>query len=203
MIESYFDTLCQHLPSVSLDWKTVKRAYADRAYHNLTHLEEMLTHLDRHGAQTIRDPAIFAMALVYHDIVYKPTRKDNEARSAEAADKVLRQADTPLPADRIERCSELIMATRAHLPSPTDDGDEALLIDLDLAVLAREPEAYKTYAAAVRREYWMIPGFVYRDGRKKALTSLLDREHLYHTELGREHYEPQARTNLWQELRQL
>ena len=163
----------------------------------------MLSHLDRHGRDTIKDPTIFALALVYHDIVYKPTRKDNEARSAEAAAKVLSQVDDAVPPMRIDRCHALIMATQAHVPSPNDDGDEALLIDLDLAVLAREPDAYKEYTAAVRREYWMIPGFVYRDGRKKVLTSLLDREYLYHTELGREHYEPLARTNLWQELRQL
>ena len=201
-IESYFERLRNQLAPAPLSWQNVRRAYTGRAYHNLDHLNEMLDHLQRHrtAGAVVRDEEMFGVALVYHDLVHKPTRKDNEARSAAAASEILAQPPTLSPS-RIARCDQLILSTKAHLPGPEDDGDEALLIDLDLAVLARDAGGYDRYAAAVRKEFWMLPGFVFRKGRSKALTAFLDRKQIYHTEFGREAYETKARENLWRELR--
>ena len=198
----YFASLQRALPAVPLDFSPIRKAYTGRAYHNLAHLEEMLLHLDRHAPSNCNDAPVFGVALLYHDLVYKPTRKDNESRSADAAVRLLTDR-AGIPAARARRCHQLIMCTRDHLPSPEDDGDEALLIDLDLAVLARAPADYDLYVAGVRREFWMLPGFVFRKGRTRALTGLLDRPHLYHTDFGRAHYEAAARENLWRELRHL
>ncbi|PPK87494.1 putative metal-dependent HD superfamily phosphohydrolase [Neolewinella xylanilytica] len=200
MVEAFFTHLCDHLDCPQESWKNVRKAYAGRAYHNLDHLDEMLAHLPDHVPPL--DPSVFGIALVYHDIVYKPTRSDNERRSAHSAERLLEQGGKLTP-DRIRRCTELILATKEHLPSLQDNGDESLLIDLDLAVLARPPEAYDRYTAALRQEFWMVPGFVFRSGRRKVLTTLLDRTHIYHTELGRATYEGPARENLWRELREL
>ncbi|WP_116126130.1 hypothetical protein [Lewinella sp. IMCC34183] len=200
MIQDYFTELSQQLAPTGLNWENVRRAYAGRAYHNLTHLDEMIGHLPQHAAP--QDPVVFGVALVYHDIVHKPTRSDNEERSARSAERDLRQ-DTSISAERIDRCRQLILSTKQHLPSPADDGDEALLIDLDLAVLARAPDSYDQYATAVRREFWMLPYFVFRNGRTRVLTALLDRPAIYHTAFGRDHYEAPARENLWRELRNL
>jgi predicted metal-dependent HD superfamily phosphohydrolase len=202
VIKAYFAELREQLPTAPLDWENIARAYADRPYHNLSHLDEMLTHLEMHGRDRIVDPTIFALALVYHDIVYKPTRKNNEERSAEAAVEILRSMEG-IEKKRVERCHRLIMVTKRHLPTAKDDGDESLLIDLDLAVLAREPAAYDEYATAVRQEFWMIPGFVFRKARIKALNGFLDRDHIYHTQLGRQRYETTARNNLWREIQSL
>ena len=201
-IESFFRTLEQQLPTVPLSWQNVRRAYTGRAYHNLDHLNEMLRHLEQHRAAAegalFADEPLFNMALVYHDLVYKPTRSDNEARSAAAAAELLTAGQ--LPPVQIARVEGLIVATKAHVPE-AGDRDAALLIDLDLAVLARSPADYDKYAAAVRKEFWMIPGFVFRKGRTQALNQFLDREHIYHTPFGRAGYEAQARDNLWRELR--
>lgn len=200
MVEAYFTNLRTQLNCPEQSWHNVEKAYAGRAYHNLDHLEEMLSDLPQHAPP--RDSLIFGVALIYHDIVYKPTRSDNESRSAESAARALRQSGG-IEDSRIERCSQLIMATKHHRPSSQDDGDEALLIDLDLTVLARSPEGYDRYRAALRKEFWMIPGFVFRNRRRAVLTSFLDRPHIYHTDYGRAHYEPPARENLWRELREL
>ena len=200
VVESYYAQLQGSLQLPPDCWRNIKRAYAGRAYHNLDHLQEMIGHLDHHVPP--KYPDIFGFALLYHDIVYKPTRKDNEARSAASAARQL-EIGGRTPSDCIQRCQELIMATREHLPSAQDDGDEALLIDLDLAVLARDPSGYDRYLAAVRREFWMVPGFVFRKARRQFLTTFLDRPSVYHTAYGRTHYEPAARENLWRELREL
>lgn len=200
MVEAYFTDLRTKLNLPPQTWINVTKAYAGRAYHSLDHLEEMVRHLGHHPPPL--DPAVLGVALVYHDIVYKPTRNDNELRSAASATKML-EAGGRLSAERIRRCNRLIMVTKHHLPSAEDDGDEALLIDLDLAVLARTPDEYDRYTAAVRKEFWMIPGFVFRTSRKKFLTTLLDRPRIYHTAYGRAHYEEPARQNLWRELREM
>jgi predicted metal-dependent HD superfamily phosphohydrolase len=204
VIEEFFTDLRQQLPTAPPVWNNVKRAYAGRAYHNLSHLNEMLMHLGGFRKQGIKpqDPLIFGIALVYHDIVYKPTRSNNEERSAQSATKLLRR-NTGLSDERIHNCRRLILATKHHQLQEKDPPDTGLLIDLDLAVLARPAADYDRYAAAIRKEYWMVPGFVYRKERTRVLTALLDRPHIYQTEHGRSAYEAAARENLWRELRQL
>ncbi|NJB87404.1 putative metal-dependent HD superfamily phosphohydrolase [Lewinella marina] len=200
MIQQYFEGLARRLPSEGFNWDNIRRAYTGRPYHNLEHLDEMVAELPRHRPP--KDPEMLGVALLYHDIVYKPTRIDNEERSAQSAVRMLEQLPSLAPA-RIERCHALIMATKDHLPSEEDDGDEALLIDLDLVVLARDPAGYAQYTAGLRQEFWMLPYFTFRPKRTAAITAFLDRPHIFHTEYGREHYEPQARENLWRELRNL
>ncbi|WP_116107120.1 hypothetical protein [Lewinella sp. IMCC34191] len=200
MVEAYFKDISEGIGCPDRAWGNVEKAYAGRAYHNLSHLKEMLGHLADHPAP--KDPVVFGIALVFHDIVHKPTRSDNEHRSALSATRLLEEGGK-LPAERIQRCAELIMATKQHLPSEHDDGDEALLIDLDLAVLARSPSEYDQYTAALRKEFWMVPGFVFRNGRRKVLTAFLDRPNIYHTQVGKKDYETPARENLWRELREL
>jgi predicted metal-dependent HD superfamily phosphohydrolase len=204
VIEEYVTRLRQQLPTAPPTWVNIKRAYAGRAYHNLDHLREMLHHLQHHESSGVRphDPLIFGVALVYHDIVYKPTRSNNEERSAQSAVKLLRR--NPEVADeRVTACRRLILATKQHQLSETDPPDTPLLIDLDLAVLARPATDYDRYTAAIRKEYWMVPGFVYRKERTRVLAHLLDRPTIYQTPYGRKHYEAPARENLWRELREL
>ena len=95
------------------------------------------------------------------------------------------------------------MATKAHRPSAEDDGAEAWLVDLDLAVLARSEQGYQEYIQAIRKEFWIYPGFLYRPGRIKVLRHFLDMEFIYNTPYGRQQFEEQARKNLAFELRQL
>lgn len=208
--------------SVPKDFSTIAAAYAGRAYHNLEHLEEMLMHYDvalQNSTVTAslswssspetsagatdeqenagRRSALFGLALVYHDLVYAAGRKDNERRSADALIDTLRGGATP---EEIAYADRLIMATKHHVPSHPGAYDEAFLIDLDLAVLARDREGYLRYAAGVREEFRRFPGFLYRPGRRRALKGLLAGEHVYHTEFFRRRYEAVARENLGYEV---
>lgn len=190
------ETLNPALPSA---WSTIAEAYRGRAYHNLDHLGEMLGHLPRLSANLAPAAApVFGFALIYHDVVYRAGRKDNEARSADLAVAALRQAAAS-PADQV-RCRRLIMATRNH---EAETEEEAILVDLDLAVLARDPVGYDRYARAVRREFRRFPAFLYRPGRRKALRHFLEKEYIYHTTTARKNWEEPARENLERELREL
>lgn len=184
-------------------WAVVSRHYAGRAYHNLAHLQEMIDHLHAApggGPRPLR-PHYFALCLIYHDLIYRAGRSDNEAKSATALQREL-AAINAKPDDQAY-CRRLIMATKRHVPSSPKAADEALLIDLDLAVLARPRKGYLQYARAVRREFNWFPGIIYRRGRRKALSAFLAREEIYQTAYFREQMEAAARTNLRYELEQL
>ena len=62
---------------------------------------------------------------------------------------------------------------------------------------------YDAYASAVRQEYSAVPDHAWRTGRSRVLTSLLDRERIFLTPAGRDHWEAEARRNLTRELRAL
>ena len=208
--------------SVPTDFSAIATAYAGRAYHNLEHLEEMLMHYDvalqnssvtaslswssppktfagatEERENASRRGALFGLALVYHDLVYVAGRKDNERRSADALIATLRGKATP---EEIAYADRLVMATKHHVPSHPGAYDEAFLIDLDLAVLARDREGYLRYATGVRQEFRRFPDFLYRPGRRRALRELLAGEYIYRTAFFRQRYEAAARENLGYEV---
>jgi len=204
----YHDHLPDIHPGARSQWKDIAQQYQGRAYHNLDHLREMLLQLRSFppnpapaAAPAPERKALFAMALVYHDLIYSAGRTDNEAKSAAALREFLIAAGKNQ--DAVDYTTRLIMATKNHTPSARDHGDEALLIDLDLAVLGRNADGYDEYARAVREEFGKFPGFLYRPGRKRALRHFLQKDRIYHTDFFYEQYETKARKNLQRELEQL
>ena len=111
------------------------------------------------------------LAILFHDAVYDATRKDNEAASARLAR--LHLTDLGVAPGMIARVEALILATRHGGEAAADDHDMALLVDLDLAILAATPERYAAYAAAIRREYAHVPEDQFRTGRAAVLTGFL------------------------------
>lgn len=161
-----------------------------RHYHNLEHIEHCLEGLRRFEAQA-QQPAQIALALWFHDAIYNPKAKDNEAKSAQMARDSL--ALLGVNEQSIERICEHIMATRDH---QTKDPDGQLLIDLDLAILAASPQRYDRFEQEVRREFAHVPGFLFKIGRKKVLKHFIKREHIYNHPFTRELWEAPARDNL-------
>lgn len=192
----YHNCLYRLAPEATSEWQVIEAAYAGRAYHNLRHLEEMLGHF--FALPTGLAPAaapLFGIALIYHDLIYSAGRKDNEAKSAALATTALEK----IGADSQQRqyCHSLIMATKTHVATSED---EALLVDLDLAVLARPADEYDVYARAVRKEFSLFPGFLYRPGRKKALLHFLEKSRIYQTDYFHLRFEEAARANLAREI---
>lgn len=208
-VDFYHDCLSNLNPETSSRWAALSAAYSGRAYHNLSHLREMLSHYTTIPDSMLPTPmdqggryrALFGLALIYHDVVYVAGRGDNEARSADLLEQHL--APAGCTANEISWCRKLIMSTKLHTPSTEDLGAEALLIDLDLAVLARPQEGYKAYTEGVRKEFRLFPNFLYRPGRRKALRHFLDQSTIYHTPFFRNRWEEVARNNLAQELSEL
>ena len=120
----------------------LEAAYATptRAYHNVRHVEEVLRHFDaaQDEAGWAR-PVDVRLAVLYHDAIYEPGRKDNEARSADLAREHL-QRWPQLDVD-VDRVVELILLTARHgqLEPGSLDRDAAQFLDCDMAILGSEP----------------------------------------------------------------
>ncbi|MGY1770435.1 HD domain-containing protein [Blastococcus sp. SYSU D00813] len=179
------------------EWAAVLDAWGQphRRYHDRAHLAAVLGIVgELEGAAA--DPAAVRLAAWYHDVVYDPTRGDNEAVSAERARAGLRGL---VPEERVEEVSRLVLLTAGHDPDP-DDANGAVLCDADLAVLASPPAAYAAYASAVREEYGHLSDEEFTAGRIAVLEHLLGLGTLYRLPAVAADWTPRARANLAAEL---
>ena len=186
-----------NLPPACVAELLARYGEAHRAYHNAAHVAAMLA-----TAETVRglasDFAAVEMAICFHDVIYDPRAKDNEAQSAAVARRWLTQMGWE--EGRMAAVESLIMATQHHQPQTAD---AQIVVDADLAILGAEPAAYDVYAQAIRREYSWVAEEAYRHGRAQVLQQFLARPYIYHTAPLRAQYETAARANLEREIGEL
>ena len=189
-------------PSGAIDatYRDLANRYSEphRAYHTLDHVADCLRRLDEVRPLLAR-PAEAELALWFHDAVYDPRRADNEEQSAALASEALRALGGT--AEAAERVAELIRLT-AHRATELS-GDEALVCDIDLAILGAEPAAFAAYDAAIRREYAWVPEDVFRRERARVLAGFLARPRIYYTATFVAALEQRARVNLDGAIRHL
>lgn len=187
-------------------WQALHTAWCEpqRRYHTLEHLGECLQHLRLLQAHA-QDLPVLAMALWFHDAVYDPRASDNEARSAAWAAEAL--ATARVMPTRVAAVAQLVLAT-CHGHGALDTSacgahDAALLIDIDLAILAAEPARFDRYEAQVRAEYAWLPTDAFAAGRSRLLRALLAQPRLYSQAVAPLGWETRARDNLARSLARL
>jgi predicted metal-dependent HD superfamily phosphohydrolase len=169
-------------------------AYAapNRHDHNLAHIEDCLDKLARVDGLSAAERGILTEAIWWHDVVYDPTRSDNEELSA-------RLAEQHVAADIRQEVGRLIRLTKTHQVEP-DDRLGAILISIDLSILAADPSRYDEYAAAIRKEFAHVPDDAYRAGRSDALRRFAARPVIFPDAAFAQACEQKARDNLAREL---
>jgi len=172
-------------------------AYAapNRSYHNLNHIEECLDLLAGVDGLSAGGRDILIQAIWWHDVVYDPTRSDNEELSAQLAEQ-------HVAGDIGHEVGRLIRLTRTHR---VESGDRlgAILISIDLSVLGAEPSRYDAYAAAIRKEFAHVPEGDYRVGRSAVLSRFAAQPVIFPDAAFANRYDRQARANLARELASL
>lgn len=204
----------QHLSAMTSDilpnqinrlWQNIVTRYGEpqRAYHTLNHIEQLLVQFESIKYHLAK-PHIIALALYYHDVIYDPTRSDNELKSAEYATDALSPYLSP---EQCQQIHALIMMTANHQIDTLVDSDKyndaAYLLDMDLSILGAPWSAYEQYAKAIRQEYTHVADDSYRDGRTAVLQGLLAHPKLYLTDHYYNQLETQARANIKHELTSL
>jgi predicted metal-dependent HD superfamily phosphohydrolase len=183
---------------IDLLFRLLVNAYSkpDRHYHNLHHINHVLTTIDRFALE-LEHPIAVKLAVWFHDFVYDSQASDNESKSAELARDLLTEIN--LSPEIIDRTQQLILATKGHQIDP-DDADRSIFLDADLAILGTVPAQYQNYARSIRQEYGWVSDVEYKTGRTKVLKSFLQRDRLYCTDLLFDELESIARFNMQQEI---
>lgn len=170
-----------------------------RRYHGLPHLEALYVVLNPYWG-SIHEPARVELAIWYHDIIYNPLGKDNEGKSADLMRERLgtANADDGL----IDRVDHLIRATANHRRGRRDY-DDNLFLDADFSILGAPTDAYDAYTKAIRKEYRLVPQFIFKRARVEFLRQAIARERIFLTDEFETEYGNQARENMRRELETL
>jgi predicted metal-dependent HD superfamily phosphohydrolase len=177
-------------------WQEIERQYSDpsRHYHTMGHLQNLISELLPVQSR-FKKWNVVVFAVVYHDVIYKVSKSNNEEKSAELA--VKRLSGIAVPEDSIVRCKEFILATKRHVQV---DDEIDLFTDADLSILGANADAYRVYTKQIRKEYAIYPDLLNKPGRRKVLQHFLEMRHIYKSVYFRDKYEAAARQNLEVEL---
>jgi predicted metal-dependent HD superfamily phosphohydrolase len=152
------------------------------------------------ASEPIDDAAAVQLAGWLHDVVYDPTRSDNELESARYARRALSMIRAPKAVT--DETARLIELTAGHEVAP-GDRDAMVLVDADLSILGATAADYDRYAADIRAEYGHVPDGDFRVGRRRVLEGFLARERIFLTETGHGWWDAAARSNLEREIDRL
>jgi predicted metal-dependent HD superfamily phosphohydrolase len=159
-----------------------------RIFHNWDHIEYGLNIFKQLDTATTEQ----VIAWLFHDIVYDPTRKDNEVLSAELAKKYIQDnGDQELIS--INDVSIIINDTISHVPS---NPLSALVLDIDMSSLADKQYAeFERQRLLAAKEYASFGKDLVLAGTKAFIVKTLHQERIFTTEYFQP-MEPIARANL-------
>lgn len=198
--EIFLNLLANYTDDESLTnelWNEIDENYTDkkRHYHNLSHLDNLYKQLFL-VKEKIESWDTILFTLFYHDIIYNALNSDNEEKSAQLAEKRLKQIN--VPRQIVEDCKSQILATKKHI----DNGniDTNYFLDADLSILGQEESCYKEYCKKVRLEYLYYPSIIYNKGRIEVLKHFLNLNSIFKTEHLKSKFENKARINIFNEI---
>lgn len=186
--------------SVLNEWfSKVEQHYNEphRAYHNLTHIQDVFVSLDLLLVDDdIADTTIATLATFFHDVIYNPQSSTNEQDSADLfvnfvsdlMNAMQRMGNASIPLAHIDIITEsnlvsqikqCIIATATHIESAhqarmSQNGTLlSAFLDADMSILGKDTNTYDKYASSIRREYEFVERSVYCEKRAEILTSFL------------------------------
>jgi predicted metal-dependent HD superfamily phosphohydrolase len=185
-----------------LRWKKIHDHYREshRHYHTLKHLCDLFLQFDQVKHQ-VKNVAVVAMAVYYHDVIYNPGSGSNEEDSARIAETELHELNWK---ERdIREIAAYVRSTKNHEPDTAvlEPGDLHLFLDLDLSVLGSDWDSYRTYSLNILKEFGN--NAMVKWGRKGFMQKFLQKEHIYHTSYFQNKLEFKARENIQREINEL
>jgi predicted metal-dependent HD superfamily phosphohydrolase len=184
------------LPDEMLNALKARYAEPHRAYHSWHHVEALLRWMNS-GEFSLHHPDAVHCAILFHDAIYDPLRKDNEELSAQLAEEELKPYLAP---EQAACAAMMIRATTTHQMvdglDAAQNADLAHFLDMDLSILGADQQVFDMYETNVRAEYSVYPDDIFWPGRAEFLENFLKRDRLYFSEWGYDRFEAKARENL-------
>ncbi|MGR9106850.1 MAG: HD domain-containing protein [Gammaproteobacteria bacterium] len=165
-----------------------------RWYHTRAHVFHCLSEFDR-AITRLECPDAVELALWFHDAIFVPGADNNEQRSAGLLTEC---AGTSFSPSFVNKTCGLILVT-THKQPPAQ-GDESYMVDIDLSSFGVNWIRFVRDSLHVRYERSDVADKDYYLSHARFLRSLLDRPHIFQTELFHDLYEESARRNIRQLL---
>jgi predicted metal-dependent HD superfamily phosphohydrolase len=197
---------------ISLNWfGQVRDLYSQswRKYHNLNHLYHFVSQADQlFTEQKIKNYVNTLLAIWFHDIIYIPSRKDNEDRSCEIFMQFFQDIKGALILENIfesvdtETILNYIMCTKSHFEdNEYDDTDLNYMLDLDLLTFSLPYEKFIENNKGIHFEFTHhLSEEQFKNGRGNFLKMVLKKKQIYRTPEMYEKYEKLARENIQRDL---
>lgn len=131
-----------------------KYSETHRYYHNLDHILDMIK--SAYEKKILTNSLL--LAIIFHDIIYNPKRKNNEELSAELFYQYIKD----------DEIKQAILDTKTH--KPTNELARQL-IELDLEVLYKDFKTFKDYEDKIFKEYQFVDFKTYKEKRIGILKS--------------------------------
>ncbi|MDO5672514.1 MAG: hypothetical protein Q4G30_06625 [Actinomycetaceae bacterium] len=193
---------------LTLFWQSLVTRLTDpsRFFHNLKHVQDVLTAIDT-LAESTRHPEHVRAAAWYHgarmssniESIYKGFGGEDPIGSADYC--AIELSAMGIDLATIAEVCDLIRPLVRH-SSSEGDIDAQVLSDADLWILSAEPQKFKEYRDQVRLEYAHLPIGDYIRARLDILGSLLKRKRIFVSPLTTS-WESNARENLQAEIERL
>ncbi len=182
------------IPTQMISRLIPRYAEPHRKYHTWSHIGACFAALERISGDRSLE---VALAIFYHDAIYEPLSKDNEARSAALLMSEGERAEVDV--STLKKAYTMILATRHDAVPETEQA--CAVVDADLSILGMDDATFDRYEDAIREEYKVVPDAAFAAGRVKVMDGFLRREHVFATAAARDLWERKARENIGRSLR--
>jgi predicted metal-dependent HD superfamily phosphohydrolase len=143
---------------------------SQRYYHNLDHLNSLLSDIKKQYESNVSEKEFDKLNLValFHDIVYDPTKVDNEEKSADFFMSVCQERNSKDILD----IRQSILDTKTH--NVTTNLSERFN-KLDMSIVESDYDSLLRWEEGILEEYSFVGIESYKKGRISFLESLLDK----------------------------
>jgi predicted metal-dependent HD superfamily phosphohydrolase len=141
----------------------------NRHWHNQNHLFDLLEQINTdfdHGLLSLTEKKKLQMVALFHDVIYDPSRSDNEEKSAEFMVSICEDREL------LNDIYQAILDTKTHQSS---SALSEKFNKYDMNIVERDYDSLLKWEEGIRKEYSMYSDEQYKEGRVKFLESLLDK----------------------------
>lgn len=161
-VEEVISILCK---KYKINLSSIKKIYDEphRFYHNWNHISNMFYKAMEYN--WLSDE--LGIAILFHDIIYDPKRKDNEEKSCETLSACMHDYVV-----MVSDINEAIMATKTHIINPNSSVLISYLCDLDMEIVYSPLHEFIEYEKQISKEYQFVNYDEYRRKRIEFLESV-------------------------------
>ena len=197
---SDFSNLCMNLlkienkNDVEYWWHEILENYTKKwkFYHNLNHVYSFVNLFEKYNKFINNYKNEFLISIYFHDIIYIPSRNDNEEESINMFNKFYNEVK-PNNLNK-EKVIEFITETKNHSLSKDYDFELDLFLDMDMQIVS--DENWEDYENKIRKEYCFVDETEYKNKRRQFLQSLVNKNRIFRTQIFYDTYEQIAKNNI-------